>query len=415
MNYQLFDFHCYDYQLWDDPKLGLVRGPDPRPLRPGGYITCIGAAATFGRFCDLSYPEILGGLVDRQILNFGVSAAGPQYFLENRAIIDMANQGDKVILEVLSARSSSNSKFKSIGGKNIFKHVETGKEYHERDVYPPLYETGQIDEAAALIDESRATWVAQMKELIALFEKPVYLLWHSKRDADYKENRANYGGHISKYPQMVNQDMLDQLTGSVEAVIYATKVGDLDTEFRSRYTGEPEICRVGQVERKSWGYYPSQDMVYDTACKVDDAIAPVQTSKPKPALEALLNAHGQDDARRLLNNFRALISRVSIDLTGHPASVIKTPRENDPRGAAMSVVQQYSIGEQLGADQDRILIATCPTRAMAAYATQEIAPKAKQRLRTILNRHMNPKYTYSHTSGQSPLVLQDNLFADAFA
>jgi hypothetical protein len=254
-----------------------------------------------------------------------------------------------------------------------------------------------------------------MKELIALFEKPVYLLWHSKRDADYKENRANYGGHISKYPQMVNQDMLDQLTGSVEAVIYATKVGDPDTEFRSRYTGEPEICRVGQVERKSWGYYPSQDMVYDTACKVADAIAPVQANKPKPVLSSLLDAYLRDDAKRLRNSFRALISGISIDLTGHPASLLKTADEDDPRGADIIIVQQFSIGDSALAGDDRDIVAVCPARAMAAYATQATAPKAKQRLRSIINSHLNPKYTYTQVSEQHPLILQENLFANPFA
>lgn len=414
MNYQLFDFHCYDYQLWDDPKLGLVRGPDPRPLRPGGYITCIGAAATFGRFCDLSYPEILGGFVDRQILNFGVSAAGPQYFLENKAIIDVANRGEKVVLEVLSARSSSNSKFKSIGGKNIFTHIETGETYHERDVYPPLYETDRVDEAVALINQSRATWVRQMKELIGLFEKPVYLLWHSKRKAKYKENRRNYGGHISKYPQMVNQTMLDQLKDDVEQVIDASKVGDPDTKFISRYTGEPEICRVGQVERKEWGYYPSQEMVYDTARIVADAIAPEHAHVPKQTLDDLLSNFAKNDARRLRNNFRALLSGVSIDVTGAPAGLIKTVEDSSNPDLDMVVVQQFAAQERISTDQDFELIAICPARAMAAFAKSKIAQQAKQRLRTIINSHLNPKYTYKHETAKSPIILQENLFADPF-
>src|SRR5687768_3753373 len=78
--YQRLDFGHFDYELhWlKGLRPHRFRGPAIDPSRP--YIACIGAAQTFGRFCERPFPALLGERLGVQALNLGVGGAGPRLF-----------------------------------------------------------------------------------------------------------------------------------------------------------------------------------------------------------------------------------------------------------------------------------------------------------------------------------------------
>ena len=58
-NYQARDEEVIDYSMTELPGTQhLIRGPLP-DLSKGNYITCLGAAQTFGCFCETPYPDQL--------------------------------------------------------------------------------------------------------------------------------------------------------------------------------------------------------------------------------------------------------------------------------------------------------------------------------------------------------------------
>ena len=108
--YVLRDWEVIDYQCHELSGTGLwFRGPAPEKLEAGGYFTAIGAAQTFGCFCDRPYPALLEKRLGMPALNLGYSGAGPGFFLRNDEMLRVINSSAFCIVQVMSGRSTSNS------------------------------------------------------------------------------------------------------------------------------------------------------------------------------------------------------------------------------------------------------------------------------------------------------------------
>lgn len=103
MNYQLFDWQCFQYDLWTLPGVGYLRGPDPRPLDKGRYIVAIGAAQTFGRYVDQPYPDLLAARLGIPVVNLARSAVGPSHFSSNAVIMKLVNEAAACVVQVTAA------------------------------------------------------------------------------------------------------------------------------------------------------------------------------------------------------------------------------------------------------------------------------------------------------------------------
>ncbi len=114
-NYQARDVEVVDYRMTELAGTGLmVRGPVP-DLSRGDHITCIGAAQTFGCFCEHPYPDLLGRALDRPVLNLGFGGIGPGFVLRRPELIDIANKGALTVVQVLSGRVQPNMFFEGLG------------------------------------------------------------------------------------------------------------------------------------------------------------------------------------------------------------------------------------------------------------------------------------------------------------
>ncbi len=66
--YEDRDGHIVDYEVFNLLPSLAVRGPKP-PLDGGSFFACIGAAQTFGRFCERPFPTILSEELRLPVLN----------------------------------------------------------------------------------------------------------------------------------------------------------------------------------------------------------------------------------------------------------------------------------------------------------------------------------------------------------
>jgi len=120
--YQTRDLEIIDYQMFPLGETGLeFRGPQPRSLAPDKYWACLGAAQSFGCFCDKPYPLILKEQLSLDVLNLGYGGAGPKFFLKHRELLPYINNARFVVIQVMSARSEDNRLFDSGGLEYLLK------------------------------------------------------------------------------------------------------------------------------------------------------------------------------------------------------------------------------------------------------------------------------------------------------
>ena len=107
MGYEERDWEIVDYgvEMTPDHRFKL-RGPLP-DLDGADYFSTVGAAQTFGCFCQKPYPMLLQEQLALPVLNLGVGGAGPEFFNNNPILIDYINRSRFVVVQVMSGRSQS--------------------------------------------------------------------------------------------------------------------------------------------------------------------------------------------------------------------------------------------------------------------------------------------------------------------
>ena len=282
-SYVRSDRNLIDYELYDFQNLEL-RGPKSDKNK---YISYIGGAQTFGRYCQEPFPNILGNKLNIGTLNFGRGGVGPNYFLKNETIINAINQTELVVVQVISGRSVNNSVFfspndnsygirlidnKEMKAIHIFKDLIIGKDIRGRD----------INFIKNLVEETRQNYLDGMIAMLQKIKVPKILLWFSVRHPRYQEsydNNARYKEFIrskinniletifqnrigffrgyapekyiyADFPHLVNEQMIEILKPYSDAYVECvTKVGLPQTLINFK----------GDKVRTD-NYYPSPEM-----------------------------------------------------------------------------------------------------------------------------------------------------------
>lgn len=268
-DYQLFDAPHFDYALWDCPfdKSVKLRGPPVDRKRP--YVVCLGAAPTFGRFCREPFPELLSRRLGMQVLNAGVAGAGPSTFLRD-GWCEWLNGAEAVVVQVLAARSESNSLFECDPTRGAFG-------VRRSDASPMRFESflgllmASADPATVrhVVEQTRQNYVRNMSLLLEGIRSPKVLLWLSKRPPYYAIDDRKLHGILNAHPQLVDNVMLDQIRAHADAVVECVSSAGLPQRLW------PAAKRLpGTVIEDGWlanRYYPSPEMHGLAAAKLAEA------------------------------------------------------------------------------------------------------------------------------------------------
>src|SRR2546426_10931156 len=115
-SYQKRDWEVVDYQSFELDGTGhWLRGPKPASLTPGDYAVAVGAAQTYGCFCEHPYPALLEQRLGLTVLNMGYGGAGPLFFLREKGLLEYVNRARFAVVQIMSARSEDNALFESRG------------------------------------------------------------------------------------------------------------------------------------------------------------------------------------------------------------------------------------------------------------------------------------------------------------
>jgi hypothetical protein len=273
------------------------RGPSPETLDTGDYFTCVGAAQTFGCFCELPFPTLLSQRLNLAALNLGYGGAGPEFFDRHESLDCYINRGKFVIVQVMSGRSQSNSIFECRGLEYLTRRVDgarVGSDQGYSDllfgvpnvssallrrvcrrmcprlVVPQLISAGRVKQVVA---ETRRGWLESYRRFLARIKVPVVLLWFSKRPPHYRETLQNVGTLFGEFPHLVNEEMVRQVRILCEEYVECVTTNGSPQPLFNRFTGEPtcvdpQLDRVDLAGGSKWShnvYYPSPEMHEDAA------------------------------------------------------------------------------------------------------------------------------------------------------
>jgi hypothetical protein len=263
--YQERDYDIIDYQLYPLPGTGYrIRGPEPETLAPGEYFTSVGAAQTFGCFCEKPYPALLAERLALSPLNFGFAGAGPRFFVNAPDLRNYVNRGRFAIVQVMSGRSEDNSLFDT-GGQEYLTRRSNGKKIGAEPAYRELLENESVETVAAIVEETRENWIKSYSELFEAIRVPKILFWFSTRSPQYEES---YSGNIyeffGEFPQLVNSAMVERIKPFADEYVECVSSRGLPQHLISRFTGNPTSIRHRADLDGGWHeynpYYPSPEM-----------------------------------------------------------------------------------------------------------------------------------------------------------
>ena len=267
VGYQKRDEEVVDYQLYKIEGLPRpLRGPRPETLPKGGYFSCIGAAQTFGRYCEQPYPALVGTQINLPRINFGVAGAGPSFFSRYDIILEQVNAGAFAIVQVMSGRSVSNHLFKSKGIEMLNRRSD-GVDLGAKLLYDELIESGDTLAINKVLHETRRNWVEEYISLLESIRVPTILLWLSVRKPHYCSKFGNGKEFLGPYPQLVNQEMVDLIKPFANHYVECVSSRGLPQKLISRDTGKVATVtrRFGNTDRASNTYYPSPQMQKEAA------------------------------------------------------------------------------------------------------------------------------------------------------
>ncbi len=272
MGYPQIDFDLFDYQMYHlKGTKQRVRGPEPLNLSKNKYFICLGAAQTYGRFCSEPYPFLLQKSLKLSSINLSRGGAVPDWFSGNKDFLEYTNNSKFAIIQVMSARTISNSLFKCmLAGPSVI-HKKTNTTLTADEAYQNLIQQGDLDVLSRVVSETRQNWVRSYKLLLSKIKVPKILFWFSTREPQYEDNyeKVKFQYQLFKaFPQFVNHDMINQLKSDCDHYVECVSEDGLPQPLINRFTGEPiiEKNKTG-VNAKLNSYYPSPEM-HENAAKI---------------------------------------------------------------------------------------------------------------------------------------------------
>jgi len=294
-DYQDCDIDIVDYQQFTLPGCPVAfRGPriDPFAAEEGSFFTCIGAAQTYGRLVERPFPNILAERTGLDPLNLSVGGAGPGFFLQHPSLVEAMNRGRFVILQCMSARQESNSRFTADGYVEYLKDTRTGDTIDSVSAWSRILDE-EPDEAPRYLEETRESWLASSRKLVESIDVPVIFFWFSTRETDLtidwdsirsRQNTRPTSERVEliygKFPHLVDRPTADRAAALCDATAHCVSDRGTGAVLLNRHTGkpiEPDVyVKKGLEYQAIWSgrnlYYPSTEMHEDAAATLQPII-----------------------------------------------------------------------------------------------------------------------------------------------
>jgi hypothetical protein len=290
--YQTPDWRVVDYQPFclDEAVMDRstqrplwIRGPRPERLDPGAYFICLGAAQTFGRFCERPFPTILQERLGIPVLNISHGGAGPAFFCgDNERLLQYLNNARFVVVQVMSGRSDSNSLFES-DGVGFFKRRSDGRSLSSDEAFAELLQTQTRAVVERSVEETRECWGSSYRRLLAGIVPRKILFWFATRTPHYRQGWQDVQALFGPFPQLVNATMVADVRRECDQYVECVTNRGLPQLLVDRFTGLQTAVSDPWTSRpwaENW-YYPSPEMHEDAARVLEPACRALDDPRPR--------------------------------------------------------------------------------------------------------------------------------------
>lgn len=282
-DYSKRDHEVVDYQFYRFAELPSVgfRGPplDAATLESGNYCTAIGAAQTLGVYAPAPYPSLISEQLGLPCLNLATGGGTAGFFGNQPALIELANRGKFVILQVMTARTEANSRSTPVG-INFVRDTRTGETEITEAFWLRLL-AEERDVVPGLIAESLQSWRASYRKLIEQIKVPVILFYFSTKPEDEKVNfnATTRDEFYGSFPQFVDMEAVRDVAVLCDHYVECRSKRGFPHPLLSRFTGEPVKVDFGALhsfmaneEHAVNDYYPSPEMHQDALAALSPLI-----------------------------------------------------------------------------------------------------------------------------------------------
>ncbi len=202
----------------------LFRGPHRVPA--AGYCVALGGTETYGKFVPVPFPALLEHRLEVPMINLGCVNAGPDVYLNDAGVLDMAARAQVAVVQVVGAQNLSNryyavhprrnDRFLSASPllRHMFRDVDFTEFHFTRHMLQTLQAVGP-DRFEILAEELRAAWVQRMKALLARLPRHRVLVWL----ADHAPLQAGLVPDLYHDPILVDAEMIAALMPHVSGYV----------------------------------------------------------------------------------------------------------------------------------------------------------------------------------------------------
>jgi len=164
----------------------LFRGPRRSLDRP--YIAFLGGTETYGKYVPDPFPDLVEDQVGFAAINLACLNAGPDVYLNEPGVIDIAQRAEAVVLQITGAANLSNRYYTVHPRRNdrfisatpmlktLFPTVDFTEFNFTRHMLTTL-EATSAERFETVLAELRKAWVDRMTDLLGRLPDRTVLLW----------------------------------------------------------------------------------------------------------------------------------------------------------------------------------------------------------------------------------------------
>ncbi|MDO8985618.1 DUF6473 family protein [Cypionkella sp.] len=202
----------------------LFRGPKRDIER--AYVAILGGTETYGKFVPLPFPDLIERELGLPVANLGCMNAGPDVFINEVAVTEIAAQASVTVVQLLGAQNLSNRYYAVHPRRNdrflgatpllraIFPRVDFTEFNFTRHMLMSLQEAS-ADRFEVVAEELRAAWVTRMKLLLSRLGRRVILLWVSDQTPTSPTRRVD----LSRNPLLIDREMITAIRAPLAAYV----------------------------------------------------------------------------------------------------------------------------------------------------------------------------------------------------
>lgn len=263
MNYNSYALNDYEF-----------RGPRPQSDK---FISCLGAAQTFGRFCYNPFPTLIRHFLKIETYNFGYPGAGPRFLgFTSTDQLDIINKSQVCIVQVMSGRSVGNSRFKCLG-KNWGTNLDTGEEGVSQKFWEFCIENYSEETLKQLMLETEEEYILAYEQLANKISVPTILLFMRRFDNTGSKGVSNISQLLGDFPHIVTSDTIKRVSVFFDHFVDSVCDEGLPQRYAFPVKNRYHSTHLGQEEKVLThnNYYPSQDMHFDAFDKLKPCVVDI--------------------------------------------------------------------------------------------------------------------------------------------